>query len=559
MPPWVGNLSPARPPRRRRLVPWLIGGGIAAALVIVLCVVAGFVAFGGSGSGGPSKQQAAASRSAAAASQDLARSATSLAELPAARYKGILTGRTGEDIPVEITMTGEGSAKATLTVSGEQVEAISLPDGLYVKASESFWRRRGAAADTVADFGTQWVKAQPDLFGNDLTTVLSPGVLARLLDPRDGEQAVVGRAERIGGVEARPMRVDTLTAYVTTAEPHRIVRLTSDEIPASSDPPSPMTTSGLTGQGHFHPARAPAATGFAVDVAELTDAEVDAFFKDLEAKVRGLKDALDSRVRFSLDGAITLAPCTTNGCRANVTISNRVQTNSPYISAKQPVTATVSIAMTLDGRPVNTCNNTVTMPPNGSVTTTCFAAYVIPPSRNPKMHTVEAQARTVARALVQADVDRLVNDLVAEFARSRRPRGGATATPTAGATPTGTATATPQAVPTPSSDPECQAAPFLDGSARAHIRARHYPGGRQFRGPRRDSEWRRSANLDQLVQASAAVRARYQPSTGRCVRVLDAADFIGTRPPGVDTRQYTVVHLQNGKVWTMHPGPPERY
>jgi hypothetical protein len=36
------------------------------------------------------------------------------------------------------------------------------------------------------------------------------------------------------------------------------------------------------------------------------------------------------------------------------------------------------------------------------------------------------------------------------------------------------------------------------------------------------------------VQASAAVPARYQSWSGRCERVLDAADFIGTRLPSVD-------------------------
>jgi hypothetical protein len=405
------------------------------------------------------------------------------------------------------------------------------------------------------------VKADADLFGSDLTTALAPGALARLLDPREGEQPVIGQSERINGVEARPIRVDALTAYVTTAAPHRIVRLTSDENPAASDTPSPQIPRALTDRGRFVPARAPGATGFAVDVAELTDAEVDTFFKELEERVRGLKDSLDSRVRFSLAGQITLAPCGTNGCQANVTISNRVQTNSPYLSAKQPVNATVTISMTLDGRPINTCNNTVTMQPNGSVTTTCFAAYVIPPSRNPKTHYVRATARTVARALVQADADRLVNDLVAELARNRRPRGGpkATATATPAPIPTGTSKATPSPSAAPGSDPECEAVPFVDGSARAHIRSRHFAGGRQFRGPRLDSEWRRNVNLDQLVQASASVPARYQPSTDRCVRVVDGADFIGTRPPGVDTRQYTVVHLRNGKVWTMHPGPPQRY
>jgi hypothetical protein len=48
------------------------------------------------------------------------------------------------------------------------------------------------------------VKADPDMFGSDPTTALAPGVLARSLDPREGESPVVGEAERINGVEVRP-------------------------------------------------------------------------------------------------------------------------------------------------------------------------------------------------------------------------------------------------------------------------------------------------------------------------------------------------------------------
>ena len=364
---------------------------MAAALVVVLVIVGALVVFT---SEAPRWQRNDEGRAEVAASRSLARAATDLAKLPAARLTGTLAGKAGRSVPVDITVSSEGTGKATLTVGGEQVEAVVLPDVLYVRASEAFWRREGAAADTVADFGQQWVKADPELFGGDLTTILSPGALARLLGPHEGERPVAGDVERVNGVEVRPMRVNSLTAYVTTAEPHRIVRLTTTDGLATSGTPSPGIPSALTGRGVFArarmPGRAPGATGFAVDVADLTDAQVDTLFDDLTQRIGGLKDSLDSQVRFSLTGQITLAPCSTNGCQANVTIANRVQTNSPYLSAQQPVNATVTIAMTLDARPINTCNNTVSMPPNGSVTTTCFASYVIPPSRNPRTHIVEA-------------------------------------------------------------------------------------------------------------------------------------------------------------------------
>lgn len=566
VPPWIGVKAGRRPNNRTRLAPWLIGGGVAVVVVLALLVAGAFVAFDRGGADGTGPRETAARRAAAAAERELARSATELAAAPAARYTGTLVGSSGRSMPVEITITAEGSAEATLTVVGEKVEAVALADGLYLKGSAAFWRAQGAAADSVADFGQQWVKADQDLFGSDLTATLAPGALARLLDPREGEQLAIGEPEQVNGAEARAMRVGSLTAYVTTAEPHRIVRLTSGgELGASSDPSDPPTRgtpSVLGDRGRFIEARAPGGTGFALDVAELADPEVEAFYKDLEARVRALKDSLDSRVRFSLAGQITLAPCSTNGCQANVTISNRVQTNSPYVSAQQPVNATVTISMTLDGRPINTCVNAVSMPPNGTATTSCFAAYTIPPARNPTTHFVEAKSRTVARALVQADVDRLVNDLLAEFARNRRSRGPKPSTPpsvTAEPSASGSGQAKPTVTVAPGSDRECEAPAVMSPGGRAHTRSRHFAGGREFRNARLDSEWKRNANLDQLVQASNSVPAKYQPWTDRCERVVDAADFVGTRPPGIGTRQYTVIHLKDGSLWTMHPGPPRRY
>lgn len=229
-----GGGSDHTPAPHRARGQWLIGG-VATALVVVLVIVGALVVFT---SEAPRWQRNDEGRAAVAASRNLAWAATDLTKLPAARLTGTLAGRAGRSIPVDITVSSEGSGKATLTVGGEQVEAVVLPDVLYVRASEAFWRREGAAADTVADFGQQWVKADPELFGGDLTTILSPGALGRLLSPHEGGRPVAGDVERVNGVEVRPMRVNSLTAYVTTAEPHRIVRLTTDG-PATSGTPSP--------------------------------------------------------------------------------------------------------------------------------------------------------------------------------------------------------------------------------------------------------------------------------------------------------------------------------
>jgi hypothetical protein len=86
--------------------------------------------------------------------------------------------------------------------------------------------------------------------------------------------------------------------------------------------------------------------------------------------VAGGRSRADERVglqiHFALDGEITLAPCTTNGCQANVKIKNGVQGTDPHIKPTGAVNATVTVNMMLDGRPVLTCVSTVSMRPNGS-------------------------------------------------------------------------------------------------------------------------------------------------------------------------------------------------
>lgn len=114
---------------------------------------------------------------------------------------------------------------------------------------------------------------------------------------------------------------------------------------------------------------------------------------------------------FALSGAVVLAPCGPNGCMATVSLSNTVTSTSPYVTVNQPVNAQVTINMTLDGRPVQTCSVVVSMPPNGSTSTQCSASYYVAPSRTPRTYVVRAEAIAVARAVIQTDIDAMIADL----------------------------------------------------------------------------------------------------------------------------------------------------
>jgi hypothetical protein len=62
------------------------------------------------------------------------------------------------------------------------------------------------------------------------------------------------------------------------------------------------------------------------------------------------------------------------------------------------------------------------MPPNGSTSVQCSAAYFIPPSRTPKTYQVRAQVATTARAVVEADIQQLIDDVRQELGSSGRGR-----------------------------------------------------------------------------------------------------------------------------------------
>src|SRR5215207_10085210 len=124
-----------------------------------------------------------------------------------------------------------------------------------------------------------------------------------------------------------------------------------------------------------------------------------------------LAQSLDSIVQVSLTGNANLSPCTTTGCTANLRFRSRVTSASKYVTVGKQVTVEVTITMTLDGRPVRTCPEVLTMKPKGTATVRCRASYYIPPARNPKNHQVYAAYTAVARAVTTADAKKMAADL----------------------------------------------------------------------------------------------------------------------------------------------------
>lgn len=91
----------------------------------------------------------------------------------------------------------------------------------------------------------------------------------------------------------------------------------------------------------------------------------------------------------------------------------------------------------------------------------------------------------------------------------------------------------------------------LSPSAERHIRARHFPGGRQTRGK---SLFRPEVDLARLVAAAGTSAPRRQ-ANGRDKRVVDAGRVIGADGrSGRPLRTYVVISEPDGLVITAYPG-----
>ncbi len=427
-PPWARGYQqpPATPPKRGNKL--LIFGGIGAVVVLgLLCALLAALLPGGGGatfSDDPAKHQSSL------AASDLTAAAAELSHNPGVRYAGSFRDKHGDEVTVDARLTNLGWTRATLSRYSTKLSVLSNGKRTYLKADKTYWSSHGAPRESVATYARHWVRISPDDLGIDLSRALSPGALAADLELAVERGEVRGGTETtLDGVKVRKIHTRYATVYVTVAAPQHVVRI------ASRDAASP----GPSGKGGSAVApalnRAPPATGgalgdgaaagpverilgpagpedFEFDVSGLSPDEVKSLFKELEKRVAELKSSVDSQVTFSMNGGITLKPCTVTHCTAVVSMSNSVTTSSPYLVVKRPVVAVVTIRMTLDGRPVRTCNTSREMRPNGKATVKCLAVYSVP--ADGRTHHIEAIASAVARATVSADLKQMFADLKTE-------------------------------------------------------------------------------------------------------------------------------------------------
>ncbi|GAB3721859.1 hypothetical protein GCM10027598_36000 [Amycolatopsis oliviviridis] len=166
------------------------------------------------------------------------------------------------------------------------------------------------------------------------------------------------------------------------------------------------------------------------DVDALTPEETVAVYEDLMSNTKKLSGAVDTGVRFDMDGAATVA-CSGAGCTVTANVSSSASANSGGKVTGQ-VNASMTANVTIGGRAAGSCRNTATLPLNGTGSISCVnsgAGGVFSAVEAEKKADAEAQSRAsggvpvqyriesiaavsvTAEAIGQVEITRLVDEL----------------------------------------------------------------------------------------------------------------------------------------------------
>ncbi|WP_433116336.1 hypothetical protein [Micromonospora sp. CA-246542] len=421
LPPPPPPLSPPPPPppplppepaRPRRLL--LLFGGLALAFLLICTIGALVVVPRFTGNPGGKEERATAAQVAVnTADQELRQAAERLLTTPAVRYQGSFSGPDGDRISMDAQVTNEGTVRGKLITDGQTAEILDLGDRTFLKVGEAFWRAAGITDGREKKFANRWVRVAGDLFGFDFGDVLAPALFATGMVPSIDDNGYPQQEESLGlgvvtsvdGVEARAVVLDGVTYLISTAEPKRLLGVST----------TPVTESGSGFQTIAHRV---SDVELRAKLEVLTDDQRQLLFDEVKRQMAVLAQSLDSIVQVSLTGDASLSPCTTNGCTANLKLRSRVTSASKYVTIDKQVTVEVNITMTLDGRPVQTCPEVLVMKPKDTKTVRCRASYYIPPARKPKTHQVYAAYTAVARAVTTTDAKKMAADLADEIKRN---------------------------------------------------------------------------------------------------------------------------------------------
>ncbi|WP_244199923.1 SON protein [Amycolatopsis thailandensis] len=402
---WVRQPVPAPPARKPR---WLLFGGIAGLAVVLLAGLTTWLLWPSKGDREPFEQALAG-----------------LSSAPAVRNS---TSSVGGMITTDVKTTAYGETSGTMSFQGKKIEILVVGAKVYFKAPDGLLP--GARGDSSETEGLKdrWITGEDALFGPVLQQFESPEKLAaRLREALERADDIPGdQNETVRDVPALKASTPAGDLYVSKEAPHRLLRY-SVKMPGGM--PSIPRVPTIPDAGSRPPMPSGASLGES-DVDALSPEETVAVYEDLMSNTKKLSGAVDTGVRFDLDGAATVA-CGAAGCTVTANVSNTASANSGGKITGQ-VNATMTANVTIGGRPAGSCRNTATLPLNGAGSISCVnneAGGVFSAVEAEKKADAEARSRAsggipvqyriesiasvsvLAEAIGQVEITRLVDEL----------------------------------------------------------------------------------------------------------------------------------------------------
>ncbi|WP_340684073.1 Hint domain-containing protein [Amycolatopsis coloradensis] len=407
---WVPQPVPAPPARKPR---WLLFGGIAGLVLVLLAGLTTWLLW-------PSK----------AGREPFEQALAGLSSAPAVRNS---TSTVGGMIKTDVKTTAYGETSGTLSFQGKKIDILVVGGKVYFKAPDGMLPGAMADAGGTDELKDRWMTGEDALFGPALQQFESPEKLAARL------RAALDQADEIPGDQDETVRdVPALKAstpagdlYVSKEAPHRLLRYSvkmPGGIPSMPSLPRIPTLPSVAPRPAAEQ-QSPGGLGES-DVDALSPEDTDAVYDDLMANARKLTSAVDTGVRFDVNGSATVS-CGAGGCTVTANVSNSASANSGGKVTGQ-VNATMTANVTIDGRPAGSCQSATTLPVNGAGSVSCVngaAGGVFASVEAQKKADAEARSRAaggvpvqyqiqsiaavsvLASAIGQVEVTRIVDDL----------------------------------------------------------------------------------------------------------------------------------------------------
>ncbi len=312
--------------------------------------------------------------------QQLRHAANELSLSPAVHYTGTVTPETDEvdsaQVTLDLEVTYEGSALGTAVLDGIEMEVLVLQGRIMIQAPGEYWETELENPESVSIYAATWVRVAPEVLGIDIRRSLAPPSLAAWLL---GSQSVIDDGEiTVNGGPAR--RLLTSRGEVAINEENRVLSIdvqTTD----------PQARSQFTLQ-------------------ELTAEDATDLYRRLTHEAETLEGHLDRVMNISMSFVPQDSQCFVDDCRYVITITNSVESTSPYVEPDEYVYLVAHVEFRIAGEIVAGCDEVWRMEAN--TTATMWCSVQLPPDAS---GWVDIGARISFGGFTQPQVEDLLGQL----------------------------------------------------------------------------------------------------------------------------------------------------